>query len=217
MATISYFTPGLVPDEHQQRRATWFFRAAIVLALLPMLLGVTIITLYWTTYWEPLVTAGLILLPVGFGMVLIGVSFLIVWRVIDRRVAKALNRPSNTRTFRLTLLLLLANLLVALVCVVAGWRLTTQTMIEIVNDSGSPIDQCTIQLPNGTTWSQPIPAGGRIHKTTREVFEGATTMRLQQGPAQSEVTLVGYSTTPFGPHVRATIKPGLVTDIHHLN
>ncbi len=217
MATIGYVSAGIVTDEGQLRRAARFLRAAVILAILPMVLGVAIVALYWATYWQPLVSAGLILLPVGFGMVLTGVSFLIIWGVITRRAAKIFNRPFDARTFRRTLLLFMANFVIAATCVVAGWMLVTQTMVEIVNDSGVPIDLCTIQLPNGTVWSQPIPAGGRFHKTTRERFEGATTMRLQQGAAKSEVTLVGYSTTPFGPHVRATVKRGLVTDIRQFN
>jgi hypothetical protein len=216
MTTLSY--AGRVVDARQQRVAGWFFRGAVVLGVLPMVMGVGIVLLYWATYWQWLVTAGLWLLAVGTGMVLLGVAFLIVWGVMARRVARAEGGKFNAKAFWLALLLLLANFVVAVPCVVAGWHLAMQTMVEVINQTGAPLDECTIVLPNGIVWTEHgVPAGGRIRKKTSQYVEGAVVLKVQQGAVQVKVTLTGYASGPPGPHVRAYVKPGLVTDVKELN
>jgi hypothetical protein len=215
MTTISY--AGNTLDPRRARRARSFLLAALAMGTLPAAIGVGILLLYWATYAAWLVNAGLIMLPVGSGLVLLGLAFLVTWAIMERRIARQEGRPYNHKRLWLTGVLLLFNFVVAIGCVVSGDLLVTRAVVDVINETGDPIDACIVEFnPMRKITAGPIAAGARVRRVINQPIDASIKVDLTQGANHQVINAVEYASGPPGPHVRVRVKPGLKGDIERL-
>lgn len=210
MTTIAYSSQA--GDDRQLRIADWFFRAAVVCGILPMALGVGITLAYWVTkrsYWE---LAGMIMLALGFGIVVMGIAALLIARVVHLRIARARAETPRYRRYGFVLALLMTNIPVAVLCTLVGISLVYTTYVDVINETGLTIDRCEVLDERGIAIvSGPIPAGA----TFRTKYSGAPAgslgrVNVQQG-AQNALG-DGYAG-----YMRFHVRPGPTIVVENIN
>lgn len=212
MTTVSYARN--VVDARQARVAQWFYRAALVLAILPSIFGVGCLIGYWTTYEGNFMLAGMFMLPIGLGMITLGLAFLGVWGIMDFKIARPLNRRFNHKKFWLTMILLLSNFGVALGCMAGGIYLWDRAWIEVRNETGATIDACTIVLvPASKIHLGVIPPSERVRHPIKGEISG---LELRQGANHAKVPVAGTGSGSPN-HNRVHIQPGLTVDVETLD
>ena len=203
MEAVEYSTRE-VPPERGLARA--FFRVAVACGVLPMLAGPGILFFYWLTKNDGWVWAGLWTIPIGAGVVLLGIAFILVYIIRSWRIARVEGVRFRKLGVALALLLLLGNIPVAVVCALEGIDLMSTVYVDVLNESGAPLESCIVECTGGITKSRgPFPAGGRFRATYREGFWGdpARVTVYQAGKKLESVS------TPGVGWVRFHIRPGL--------
>ncbi|HEY4330377.1 MAG TPA: hypothetical protein VGN88_11620, partial [Phycisphaerae bacterium] len=165
---------------------------------------------YWITYSTFLVNAGLLALVAGVGFVVFGLTFLVIWAIRDWRLSRMHNRRFNHRAFWLTMFLILSNFGAGALCGMAGIALVSRNVIDIVNDTGVPIDACVLALGSKSIPIGPMKTGSHRRQISGDI-DGDVALDLQQGGLTKHVILDLYLRD--GAHARVHIRPGFATDI----
>jgi hypothetical protein len=179
MTQINYAAEAL--DVRQARVARIFARIAFLCAVVPMAVGVGITVVYRFIDSEFLVDAGLLALPTGTLVILLGLAFAIIWTIQRRSVARKLGQETSSGPPIALILFLLSNFGVALACAAVGERLTRRVEICVYNKSGSSIDDCGIEMPLVRPVEKPFADSKSIEGSYR-VWDGDKIhLHLQQG------------------------------------
>jgi hypothetical protein len=176
------------PIEHRVRiEPAKLLRAALTLAVLPIIFGTIVIALWLPTRWGILVGAGLWVVLFGLIFFLIGIATLFCYIAACRHGAVPWVRPAL-----LTALLLLANVPIA-----AGYiELAALWKVNFVNRSAVTINSLIIADPMGSRWQLgPIPPGGRMSRWFLPDGEGAITFSASQPGSGVNGTVEGYITS----------------------
>jgi hypothetical protein len=206
MTDLHYASPQ---PEHHLRRAALFQRVARWCGWTPMSLGIAITLFYWIFDFNFLISAGLLLLPLGALAVLTGLIFALLAYLQFCAFARLTHTPVSSGSLRLVALLL-SNFLVAILCYVAGAALATgpQFNVSIINDTGMPLDRCQIS----SFWSPrpvavSVPPGAIITEQFKVRRARLLTLRLEQGGAVKQITIPGVPGT-----LKIHIGPNLTFD-----
>lgn len=170
----------LVPDYASAtgpRIARGLYGWVLFCAIAPMVTGVGILVLYMITRRNALPLAGFFFLGIGFVIVLIGLG-LLVWYQSQQKRANLIEPAVLRKRVRLALVLLVANVLIAIGCAVVGVREMDRQIFVVQNTGTSPIQNLVIILPD----KQQLDFGTLVPRQTkrRSVIsdgEGSATLK----------------------------------------
>jgi hypothetical protein len=167
------------------------YPAIIFLGAAPLVVGVSILILYWITRWDWLMGAGFYTLGGGaicfFGGV---ICLLIFWFQESRSKQRP---PGEVRKkVGLAALLLASNWPVAFVCVAVGVAAMTRVTVTVINEGDAPIESFVVTAPGFSQELGPVAPGKKAKCVVRATNEGALEFAAKSG---------GVTTTASGAYV----------------
>ena len=118
----------------------WWMRAAFACWALPLIVGVSLVSLFRFIDSEFLIDAGLLTLWIGSWLVGIGVICLVVNAVLVHRAG-----ADHGRRGILIFLLLLANFPAGVFCAAQGMQIDgSRYRVRVVNEMASPVNGCRL-------------------------------------------------------------------------
>ena len=192
------------------KRATFYFRVALICGAAPIVVGYAILFAYWLTRHDWLFLAGMITVPCGLLTFIWGMFAIIRCRFAEQRLADAARTTPRQHRVLLALLLLLANVPAAWFGVGTAFSVGNFWYLDVINQSGAVIDNCTISVGDDRTLtSGSIPAGGRYRAVTIWNVRGdPLNLDIQQG-ANRVTSNFRWSAA----WTRFYVKPGLVIKV----
>lgn len=174
-------------------------RAALALALLPLLLGALVFTAWVVTDWTPLVFCGLFVL--WFGLVAtVVVAILLVQG--HRHAARAGVAPSVRRRRTLGIaLLMLANYPVAAGMMSVGQLLIARWSVTLENAADTPWAGVELQWPGGPQLVEVLAPGAQTDVSLWFLHDGVLTLGWQEAAGREHRTVIDYATSGWGGRV----------------
>jgi hypothetical protein len=206
LPNLDYRSPNI--DARQDRGLRILIRLIWLCALLPMTLGLLDLILYALFDAEWLVVAGLFLLPIGTLVVLTGIGLLIAWFVRCGAYARARGLPPPVGLPIALILLLLANIGVAILCFFLGvWLVTLPRLsIAVHNATGAPLEVVRVRAGLRPETRTDVARGDRAWFNYRRSRVRSVEIHVEQAGKVLDLTPVprpGADTLSF------TIEPGL--------
>jgi hypothetical protein len=171
--------------------------------------------LYWLACRDWLFLAGMITLLIGVIAFLLGTFSFTRYVFAEQRFAQATRTSLRWHRVLFALLLLLANIPAAWIGLGCAFHLGNIRYVDVINESGTTIDNCTIDVDvvSETFSSGSIAPGQKFRITTPPNFTGKPlNLEIQQG-AYRVTQSVPWSAN----WTRIRVKPGLFTDIEHID
>jgi hypothetical protein len=174
-------------------------RAALALALLPLLLGTLVFLAWLSTDWTPLVFVGL--LVHNFGLVAtVVVAILLVQGHRHAARAGVARSVRRRRTLGIALVML-ANYPVAAGMMVVGEQLITRWSVTIENDAETPWSGVELQWPGGQHLVEVLAPGAQTDVSLWILHDGVVTLGWQEAAGREHRTVLDYVTPGWGGQV----------------
>jgi hypothetical protein len=192
---------------------TPLIRAAIWCGALPLVagLGVLVAWAYTSQSWLPV--AGLAVLGVGVLLFICGAGALLAQRHHDLLAGEV---PRSNRATKAAWGLLLANFPIAALCVFGGLYLHARYTVEVVNETGVPIERVEITSPGIAESVGPIAPAAKTRCRFIIPGDGTLTFTAHAGGKEITGTVDGYVTNGMGGDRRVILQPDGKFTVHNL-
>ena len=197
-----------LPRQRRDYFAVVCFRAAVLCGVLPIVVEVGTLLVYWLTLWKFLAEAGVRVLGGGLILTGVGLALWIAALVFAGGKRGSVKRPVRKRWLAGALVLLLGNVLVVAVCAVLGITVAFTTYIDIVNDTGKQIEACDVDAGGPWKFSAGPIMPGAYYRLRLSVFRGGNiNLKIRQRGVPYEA--VGF---PAGHWSRVRVRPNFTCD-----
>ena len=152
-------------------------RMASIFAAAPLVLGVLTLVLYLLTDAHLFTIAGLFVVLLGLGSVLIAGLLVVIYWWSARRCERSVRQAVRRRSI-LVLFLIATNFPAAFVCSQIGFSRMMSHRFTILNDGREPIRSFVLIGPGVRSDVGPIAPGDTVHARFRTTSDGPLTFEL---------------------------------------
>jgi hypothetical protein len=190
MTAVEYQSSSAV-DSQQIARGKILLRMAQFCAVAPMTAGISMVLLYWICDFEWCIFAGLAMLPIGLIVVVTGLALAIAWGINKRSIARKLQLKFRWRGMILLVLVMLANLAVAVACIALGIHLVTrpELVVQVINETGSSVDSIALQATFVHESRTSVPDRESVLRTFHPAWKSEVRVRVEQAGVVKQANL----------------------------